>query len=38
MSQKFRFPIVESEPIKFSSKMPNFELKSQYMGHEMPRR
>ena len=38
MSQKLRFPIVESEPIKFGSKMPNFELKSQYLGHIMPRR
>ena len=38
MSQKLRIPIVGSEPIQFGSKMPNFELKSQYMGHEMPRR
>lgn len=38
MSQKLRFPIVGPEPIKFGSKMPNFELKSQYLGHLMPRR
>lgn len=38
MSQKLRIPIVGLEPIKFSSKMSNFELKSQYMGDEMPRR
>lgn len=38
MSQKLRFPIVGPEPIKFGSKMPNFELKSQYLGHIMPRR
>ena len=38
MSQKLSFPIVGSEPIKFGSKMPNFELKSQYLGQEMPRR
>ena len=38
MSQKFRFPIVGSEPIKFGSKIANFKLKSQYLGHEMPPR
>ena len=38
MSQKLRFPIMGSEPIRFDSKMPNFELKSQYLGQEMPRR
>lgn len=38
MSQKLRFPIMGSEPIKFGSKMPKFELKSQYLGLEMPRR
>ena len=38
MSQKLRFPIVGPEPIKFGSKMPNFELKSQYWGHKMPRK
>ena len=38
MSQKLSFPIVGSEPIKFSSKMSNFELKSQDLGHKMPRR
>ena len=38
MSQKLRFPIVGPEPIKFGSEMPNFELKSQYLGHIMPRR
>ena len=38
MSQKLRFPIVGPEPIKFGSKMLNFELKSQYLGHIMPRR
>ena len=38
MSQKLKFPIVGPEPIKFGSKMPNFELKSQYLGHIMPRR
>lgn len=30
MSQKLRIRIVGSEPIQFGSKMPNFELKSQY--------
>ena len=38
MIQKLRFPIVGSEPIKFGSKMPNFELKSRYLRQEMPRR
>ena len=38
MSQKLRFPIVGAEPIKYSSKMPNFELKSQYLGHKKSRR
>ena len=38
MSQKLRFPIMGSEPIKFGFKMPNFELKSPYLGHKMPRR
>lgn len=38
MSQKLRIPIVELEPIKFGSKMPNFELKSLYLGQRMPRR
>ena len=38
MSQKLRFPIMGLEPIKFSSKMTNFELKSQYWGMKMPRR
>ena len=38
MSQKLRFSIMGSEPIKFRSKMPNFELKSQYLGQGMPRR
>ena len=38
MSQKLRFLIVGPEPIKLGSKMSNFELKSQYMGHIMPRR
>ena len=38
MSQKLRFSIMGSEPIKFRSKMPNFELKSQYLGQGMLRR
>ena len=38
MGQKLMFPKVRPEPIKFGSKMPNFELKSQYLGHIMPRR
>ena len=38
MSQKLRFPIVGPEPIKFGSKRPNFEFKSQYLRHKMPRR
>lgn len=38
MSQKLRFSIMGSEPIKFRSKMPNFELKSQCLGQGMPRR
>ena len=38
MSQKLRFSIMGSEPIKLRSKMPNFELKSQYLGQGMPRR
>lgn len=38
MSQKLRFPIVGSEIIKFGSKMPNFELKSLYLVHKMPRK
>ena len=36
MNQKLRSPIVGSEPIKFGSRMPNFELKSLYLGHEKP--
>jgi len=38
MSQKRRFPIIGSEPIKFVSKMTYFELKSQYLEIKMPRR
>ena len=38
MSQKLRFPIMGPEPIKFGSKRPNFEFKSQYLRHKMPRR
>ena len=38
MSQKLTFPIVGSEPIKFGSKMPNFEFKFQYLGLKKPRR
>ena len=38
MSQKLRFSIMGSEPIKFRSKMPNFELKFQYLGLKKPRR
>ena len=38
MSQKLRIPIVGLESIKFGSKMPNFELKSQYLRHKIPRR
>ena len=38
MSQKLRFSIMGSEPIKFRTIMPNFELKSQYLGQGMPRR
>ena len=38
MNQKLRYPIIDFEPIKFGSKMPNFELKSRYGGPEMPQR
>lgn len=38
MSQKLRFLCVVSEPIKVGSIMPYFELKSQYLRHEMSRR
>ena len=33
-----KIPIVGLETIKLDSKMPNFEPKSQYLGHEKPQR